>query len=200
MLRVVDTTIGIDPGAHAGVAVVRGSDLLIATDSRKVKLSDPWQRIEVLQHVLRFTGIQLDDAGRVSSGQPFNVALERQYASTFAKASALVVAGHAAAWELSAQLLGGSSCHLLDRVAPSSWQAMIGAAKGKSRARKLRAAGVLLEHYEQLRGLGQGAIDAAWIAIYAHALAHGWDGKPSTPIRGWEWVNEAWQLREIKDA
>jgi hypothetical protein len=200
MLWPIDTTIGIDPGAHAGVAIVRGSELLLTTDSRKVKLSDPWQRIEVLQHTLRVAGVALTDAGRVAVGQPFNVALERQYASSFAKASALAVAGHAAAWELSAQLIGGSSCHLLDRVAPSSWQAMIGAAKGKSRERKRRAAGVLLEHYDHLRGLGQGAIDATWIAIYSHALARGWDGKPSTPIEGWEWVNAAWQLREIKDA
>ena len=200
MLRSVGVTVGIDPGSHAGVAIVRGSELVVATDTRKVRISDPWQRIRVLQHTLTVAGFRLGEGGNVAADQPFGVALEKQYASSFAKAAALVVAGHAAAWEVAAQIVGGSSCELRDRVAPVSWQAMIGAAKGKSKARKARAAGVLLEHYERLRGIGQGAIDATWIAIYSHAIANGWDGKPSTPIKGWEWVNDAWKLRSIMDA
>ena len=199
MLRGVSATIAVDPGSHAGIAAVT-DDVVYAADIRKVKEADPWKRISAIQDAVRACGIPLTVGGRVEQDHPFNFVTEMQYASTFAKRPALIVAGHAAAWEVTAQLVGGIACYVQPRVAPVSWQAMIGAAKGKSRDRKQRAARVIIEHYPGFSSLGQGAIDAILIAIYSHAVSNGWDGKAATPIEGWQWIHEVWKTREILDA
>lgn len=192
-------TISVDPGAHAGIAAIT-DEIVYVSDIRKMRETDPWKRIDFLQEALRACGVSMTEGGRVENGQTFHFVTEAQYASSFAKRSALIVSGHASAWEVAAQLVGGTNCYVQPRVAPVSWQAMIGAAKGKSRDRKHRAARVLSDHDRRFSNLGQGAIDAILIGIYSHAVANGWSGKASEPIDGWEWIHDVWDRREILDA
>ena len=192
-------TISVDPGSHAGIAAIT-DEIVYVSDIRKMRETDPWKRIDFLQEALRACGVSMTEGGRVEGGQTIHFVTEAQYVSSIAKRSALVVSGHASAWEVAAQLVGGTNCYVQPRVAPVSWQAMIGAAKGKSRDRKHRAARVLIDHDRRFENLGQGAIDAILIGIYSHAIANGWSGKASEPIAGWQWIHDAWKEREILDA
>lgn len=185
-------TIGIDPGAEAGLAAVSGSEIVHVRDVRKLGEHDPWARIGALQSAASACGLRLTAGGRLwAERHGYWIAVEAQFQGTAVdKRSALKVAGHAAVWEACGLCVGGSAVRILPRVYPSQWQAMIGAAKGPSKVRKARAREVLLSHRPDLEHLRQGAVDAVWIAIYAHGIRLGWDGKRGT-IPGWEWVAEA---------
>lgn len=172
-------TLGVDPGAEAGIAACVGADLVYAQDVRKVGESDPWVRILAIQAALRASGLRITAGGRLMAGR-FGLALEAQFGRPATMRSALKVAGHASTWECSGACVGGSACEVLPRVVPSTWQALLGAAKGPSKERKARARAAVLERWPHLEHLRQGAIDAVWIAVTAH-IKRG--------ATGWEWVD-----------
>lgn len=172
-------TLGVDPGAEAGIAACVGSELVYAQDVRKVDEADPWVRILAIQAALVASGLRITQGGRLMAGQ-FGLAVEGQYGGKVAIRSALKVSGHAAVWEAAGRCVAGS-CKVLPRVAPSSWQAIIDAAKGPSKERKTRARSVLLERWTHLEHLRQGAVDAVWVAVFAH-IRRG--------AEGWGWVDE----------
>ena len=158
-------TIGIDPGAEAGIAVWAGDRLVLCQDIRRPKLDevDPWRRIRALQAGALAAGLDVSPGGRVCGGA-WALAVEAQYAG---RVSALKVAGHAATWEQAARYVSGCVT-ITKRIPASTWQAMIGGARGKSKIRKARARAVFVERWPELEGRRQGAIDATWIGLCAH--------------------------------
>ena len=163
-------TIGIDPGRDAGIAVVRAGELVGAWDVRKLAMSDPWRRGQALQAALKAAGLDVTPGGRLASGR-FRLAVEAQYGGKVGIRSALMVAGHAAVWEAVGYCVGGERVEVLPRVAPVSWQAMIGMATGPSKERKAGAKAEFLARWPKLEGVRQGAIDATWIALFADGRA-----------------------------
>ena len=178
-------TVGVDPGADGGLAVVSDAGLVYLEDIRKLGRVDLWRRVKALQRALFAGGVDVSPGGRARD--PWRIVVEDQYTTRLAGGrAALVLAAHAAAWETSAQVLG--AVLILDRVYPAKWQAMIGGAVGRSKARKDHARAVFVDRWPQWSGARQGAIDAAWVAIHADATRRGWSGNPDHVAPGWSWL------------